>query len=421
MDIEKAVIARCLTTQGFLAFQKHGIKAAHFSDEKSKQIYQYIIKIKHEDGQLPTAKELRNKFKFIETDDTSLRTNYLVAAFKDNWKRVRLMNLMHEVKATIKNGDDPSLAVRSVNKHVTELSGQFSSSQDVDLSRAVDDVTKLCEETRKRGGISGIPFPWDELNRVSGGLNDEDFILLCSRPKAGKTWIAMFILACCVRAGKRVLFISKDMSRRYIERRYVGLRAKIPYRELKTGQLTTISVRKMQKLKNKLRWDKGQALLIEDDFTTETGINFIDAKCEEHKPDLVIIDGVYLLADDNGATEERIRLRAVSKDCKRLARRRKIPVLAIHQMTRDKASKKTGEAGASGLYGSDGFLQDADLGIEIVATKEMKQEKRRKLVVFASREGEECSFSINFDIDSYDFGFLETDDDEEVEEDLKNY
>ncbi len=420
MDIEKAVIARCLIPQGFLAFQKHGIKASHFTDEKQRQVYQYIIKIKNEDGQLPTAKELRHKFKFVQEDDSSLRTNYLIAAFKDNWKRASLLSLMHEVNSSVRK-DDTLEAIKATNRKITEISGQFSSSQDVDLSTSVADVKKMCDETRARGGISGIPFPWDELNRVSGGLNDEDFILLCSRPKAGKTWIAMFILACCVRAGKRVLFISKDMSRRYIERRYVGLRARIPYKELKTGQLTTISMGKLQKLKNKLRWDKGKALLIEDDFTTETGINFIDAKCEEHKPDIVIIDGVYLLADDNGATEERIRLRAVSKDCKRLARRRKIPVLAIHQMTRDKASKKTGEAGASGLYGSDGFLQDADLGIEIVATKEMKQERRRKIVVFASREGEECSFSISFDIDNYDFSVIETDDDEDVEEDLKNY
>jgi len=220
---------------------------------------------------------------------------------------------------------------------------------------------------------------------------------------SGKTWYALYMATHCVKMGYKVLFVSKEMSQRLLERRYIGLRSSVPYNELKNGNLTTKSKLKLKLLDFSLRKETGRFILIEDDTAGNTGVSFIDSKVEEHKPDIVFIDGVYLLADDNGSTDERPRLRNISRDCKRMASRRKIPVVAVLQLNRDKVSKSTGEGGMNAVYGTDGFIQDTDCAIEIIRNRELDDEGCRMLKVIAAREGENLALKTPFNLDTYPF------------------
>jgi len=415
VDYEKAIITKAVKAKKLLTILNAGISPKHFFNKKLREIFEYVIDAHKQDGSIPSSKELALKYNFTTIDTSKFRTAFVIDEFKENFKRVAMMEILKDGHHELTEGD-PTDALKILNKGIQDFSSEFTLAKDIDLSTVVLDVKKDCAETRQAGGVSGIKSPWAEFDKVSGGFNPEDMIVLCSRPKVGKTWLTLFIASFCTANGKKALFVSKDMTSRYLKRRYIGLRSKVPYPELKSGFLTTKSQLKMTKVHADLQKEKDQFILIEDDLSTDTGVNFIDAKVHEHQPDIVFIDGVYLLADDGGLQDERPRLRAVSRDIKKMARRRKVPVFVVHQITRDKASKKTGEAGASGFYGSDGFFQDADLALELICNKDLRMEGARRLKIVGSREGEELSLKITFDLDHYDFSILENEEDEDEEE-----
>jgi len=405
MNIEKALVTKALKGE-LNTILKNGIIPSMFQDSRYENIFNYIVTFYKDKQQVPSVIQIKHLFKQFElapVDTTSI--DFIIDEFQKNVKRVHVMEMLEEANQAI-SGGDPVQAVQLLNKNITGFSTQFNISKDIDLSTSVPSVLKACKEALSKKGVIGLPFPWDELNQATGGANKEDYILLCGRPKTGKTHLLILFGCKFVEAGERVLFLSKEMSQSIIEKRYIAHRSHVPYKEIKTGKLTTRSRLSLLRLDQKMKNEKGKFILIEDDATDATGILFLDSKIEEFKPSVVLVDGTHLMADDSGAMEERTRLRSVSRDLKRLARRRKIPVIVALHMNRA-VSKKSGEGGGDHVYGSDGFLQDCDIGMEIVKNKDLLDEGCRLLKVFASREGEELFLKFEFNLTNYQFSVVD--------------
>lgn len=157
----------------------------------------------------------------------------------------------------------------------------------------------------------------------------------------------------------------------------------------------------LRKLKE--RKDIG-TFIISGDSAHGFGVSAVQAKIEEYDPDLVIVDGSYLLEDEDGGQAMWEKVTNITRKLKRTANGTGKPIIQSSQL-----SAKTGKEGKansqSTISFSQSFAQDSDLVIEPFRDKDMKEVKKMGLNVMLAREADVPTILLNWDFeDMKNFG-----------------
>jgi KaiC/GvpD/RAD55 family RecA-like ATPase len=259
------------------------------------------------------------------------------------------------------------------------------------------DVLRLYE--RIKAGEKGILFPWPSANEETFGMWPQDLILLVGRLGSGKTWYALHIALEAWKAGKRVLFATTEMSKTKVAQRLLALYLRVSYDDLRKGRLGAFVEDKMKKAVEEMQDKRGLQVVGGDfDFHAES----FSAAVDQAEPELVVLDGAYLLRVDGGTRTEKA---ANAFDMmKRLANSRKVPLLATHQFNRDVKANTKGSMKVEAIGLTDVAGWNADLIYGIEQTEEMKKDKWAKLKPLKMREGPGTQdLDVKNDFDSMDF------------------
>jgi len=203
------------------------------------------------------------------------------------------------------------------------------------------------ERLRLSGGVSGIPWPWAPLNKVTGGLENEQLIVLYGPPKSMKT---MFAVQLAVHAylwnNQRVLLYSAEMPRKDMQDRMAACIAEVDYGRIDLGYLT---VDEKARYKDALDFIRDEALAnpsgrgpmlhyaSDHEADVRGNVALIRSLAEELEADLVIVDSFYRLADRSGRVDLDWKVVGnVAQDLKALAKHLGIPVLGITQANEGK-------------------------------------------------------------------------------------
>ena len=143
---------------------------------------------------------------------------------------------------------------------------------------------------------------------------------------------------------------------------------------------------------------------------TATGVSSVVSVIEREKPDLVLIDGVYLMEDDQGAKDDWLRVAHITRDLKKLAKRCKIPIFINTQADKN-TSKKTGPEIGSIMY-TQAIGQDSDDILALYRDESMLSDREMCIKVLKQREGVTGKIMMNWNFDTMDFSeiYAETDD-----------
>ena len=140
--------------------------------------------------------------------------------------------------------------------------------------------------------------------------------------------------------------------------------------------------------------------MISEDCMTVTSIG---AKIDVFKPDVVIVDGTYMMEDERGeAKGSPMALANIVSGLKFLAMRRSICVVAVTQSTPARTKGET--LNNDSIMGSRAFVQYSNVVIGIERTEETKM---RKMKILMSRSCAPCEIVLLFDYDTGEFTELE--------------
>lgn len=142
---------------------------------------------------------------------------------------------------------------------------------------------------------------------------------------------------------------------------------------------------------------KLEPLIIE----TATGISSIVAVIEKEKPDLVLIDGAYLMEDEQGAKDDWLRVTHITRDIKKTAKARHIPIVINTQADKN-TSKKTGPELGSIMY-TQSIGQDSDNVLALYRDEVMINDREMGIKVLKQREGVLGKVIINWNFDTMNF------------------
>lgn len=215
------------------------------------------------------------------------------------------------------------------------------------------------------------------------------------------TWFLVLLGAYAQLSGLKVCIFITEMSTDLMQDRFEAMLYGMMYGDFSYSQFKSGSLPKevedtyFEFLEEDL--PKLEPLIIE----SATGISSIVSVIEREKPDLVLVDGAYLMEDEQGAKDDWLRVTHITRDLKKTAKNWHIPVFINTQADKN-TSKKTGPELGSIMY-TQSIGQDSDNVLALFRDEVMINDKEMGIKVLKQREGVLGKVIINWDFDRMNF------------------
>lgn len=242
------------------------------------------------------------------------------------------------------------------------------------LTTAVD---MAAHAYQRDGKLSGLATGLDDLDRMMGGLQKSDLIILAGRPGMGKTALATNIAYNVARAwqgevkpdghtvtvdGGIVGFFSLEMSAEQLATRIIAEQTAIPSSQIRRGGISEADFEKIKDYSIEL-----QNLPLYVDETGGLSVAQLAARARRLKRqrglDLLVIDYLQLLSGSTRrSSENRVQeITEITTKMKALAKELNVPILALSQLSRQVESRDDKRPQLSDLRESGSIEQDADV------------------------------------------------------------
>ncbi len=220
-------------------------------------------------------------------------------------------------------------------------------------------VRKILRDKDPYGG-NGMMTGFGELDALIGPLKPDNLIIVAARPSVGKTALALNIGENISAGGKKVLFISLEMSEEELCERMLSGKTEISSNKLALGDLSNNGdIAKLVDAEFSLA---NHSLWIED--TSGSTINKIESVCRRfrlrHGLDLVILDYIQLIRGSNLNAPRHEQVEEISRRMKEIAKNMNVPIIALSQINRENLGK---QPTMGQLRNSGSLEQDADIVI----------------------------------------------------------
>jgi replicative DNA helicase len=394
IDVEQALLGAVLQDNRALERVSGSLKPEHFYDPLHGRIYETLIGMVERGGVVATPLTLHATMKadpgVIEVGGQAYFDALRAAApaipnvrdyaniLRDLGVRRELIRIGEDIvntayeapieknsKAQIEEAEKALYAVSENTKY-----GEGA----LDFHQAMQKTVELATRAQARGGqISGVTTGFAEIDRLLGGLQPSDLLILAGRPGMGKTALGTNMAFHTARAyvedmasgaefprGAPVLFFSLEMAAQQLAARILSEQTEIEMWKIRNGKLTDSEWEKFVLTMQEL----SQLPLYIDD-SGGISIAQIAARARRMKREknigLIIIDYLQLVSASR-VHENRVQeVTEVTKGLKTLAKELDIPILAVAQLSRGVDARDDKRPVLSDLRESGSIEQDADV------------------------------------------------------------
>ncbi len=297
----------------------------------------------------------------------------------------RLIQASTEIAELAYEGEiDLQDKINQSEKIVFDVAQQREARDMISIRKAVDSWADRMERLREHeADLLGVSSGFIELDKVLGGLQKSDLIIVAARPGAGKSSFGLSIAYnVAVRSHKRVAIFTLEMSAaQLVERLIVQVadsiaseypdheRFRVDSQRLRTGDVTEEQYMVLAKAMGEL----AQAHIYIDETSLVTPVEMRSKarrlSAEQGGLDLIIVDYLQLM-NDRTRSENRVQeMSNISRQLKFLARDLDVPVVALSQLSRAVESRTDKRPLLSDLRESGSIEQDADVVIMLYRDK----------------------------------------------------
>jgi KaiC/GvpD/RAD55 family RecA-like ATPase len=228
------------------------------------------------------------------------------------------------------------------------------------------------------------------LDKYTGGASQGDLIYVIGRLGTGKTTLTLWLVKKWLMKERRILYVSN-------ENRADDVIAKIDafvggWNPLKkrTGEWTEAEKVTLRSVSYHAKGAKGEIIIPNRPITD---VNKLHNLIQTYHPELVVVDGVYLMSEggkSSGKSATWERVTDVSRNLKRIAVECAVPIVGVHQANREASGRRVEVEHAA--Y-SDAVGQDADL---ILGVNSEEEENLVFVEAIKNRWGKKFGFFVKF-------------------------
>lgn len=226
------------------------------------------------------------------------------------------------------------------------------------LSNYYDRIDQLSQRSDE---IYGVPTGLFDLDKLLGGLQKSDLLIIAGRPGMGKTGFMLSVAKNAAQKHKKhVAMFSLEMANEQLVQRLIAQETAIDTQRLRSGQLQDDEWGKFNHAIDVL----GDTRIWLDDTPGITPLS-LRTKCRrlhmEHQLDLIVIDYLQLMSGDTRNDNRVQEVSYISRNLKILARELNVPVLVGAQLSRAVEQRADKRPVLSDLRESGSLEQDADI------------------------------------------------------------
>ncbi len=226
------------------------------------------------------------------------------------------------------------------------------------LSEYYDRIDYLA---RHKDETIGVPTGFIDLDRLLGGMQPSDLLIIAGRPGQGKSGFCISVAKNASQLHKQhVAMFSLEMSNEQLVQRLVAQETGINSQKLRLGEIQDDEWPLFTQAVSAL----GETHIYLDDTPTISPLQ-LRTKCRrlhmEIGLDLIIIDYLQLMTGDTRMDNRVQEVSYISRNLKALARELNVPVLAAAQLSRAVEQRSDKHPLLSDLRESGSLEQDADI------------------------------------------------------------
>ena len=388
IEAEQAVLGAMLIDKEAIAKATEVLSADDFYREAHRVIFSAMLELynKNEAVDMVTVTEILKRDNKLEDIGgiayiTSLANVVLTAANVKYHAEIvaeksvlrQLVRVSTEIAAMgYEANEDVGTLLDTAESRILEISNRkkkndFTAINDI----LMDSVQSIESLLQNKGGLTGLPAGFADLDKLTSGLHPSDFIILAARPSMGKTALALNIVqnvalrAHTVIGGepRSVAFFSLEMSKEQLVNRMLCAEAGIDSQRLRVGEMHDEDWTHL--------WDACDTMSRAKIYIDDTaGITAMDMRSRarrlkaEHGLDLIVVDYLQLMQGSgkrNNSGDRQQEVSEISRSLKALARELDVPVLALSQLSRSVESRQVKRPMLSDLRESGSLEQDADI------------------------------------------------------------
>lgn len=240
------------------------------------------------------------------------------------------------------------------------------------VKSALDLIIKT-QQIREKGTYQGIPTGFDELDKLTTGLQGGQMVVIAARPGVGKTALALSMARNFirerwsdeenrfVRPGYPVGIFSLEMTSQQLMLRMLAAHASLSLQKIREGKLSESEVAFLGSVAEEM---SNMPLYIDE--SPMLSVSQLRARARRLRQmygiDVIIIDYLQLLTStsDKARDNRQVEVAEISRGIKALAMELDVPIIVLAQLNR-KPEEGNAEPALHHLRESGSIEQDADV------------------------------------------------------------
>jgi replicative DNA helicase len=315
--------------------------------------------------------------------------------FRNYVKHTSLIELITQTESLLFDG--------RVNAALDRIGSEYVRLRDLMTEcRSSETLAELGEEALERHHLlqigamhEGVFTGFPSLDTVTGGVQPGDVWVIAGESSSGKTFVLCRCALSAVQSGKKVLMVNMEMPNRQVGRRSIAIGAAVSSSNFRLGRLSQFAV---DQVRNFLRsWDddrNSRFVLVEG--RVQYSVRDMKAKIMEVRPDVVLIDGAYMLRAGGGSRARWEMNMEVLETLKQIAMEENIGMVSTFQFDQKQRTKSLATIMGGQAVGQ---LASVVIGIENEdSAPAYGAVTYKELTLYKGREGERGKIRLRYDM-----------------------
>lgn len=380
IEVEKAVLSAIMIEKGAINDVAGILSPDSFYKESHGKIYSAILDLHSNNdpidlltvvGKIKESSDLENVGGVIYLTEL---TN-IVSSASNLVYHARMMAELSIKRKLIKMAsemlndayDDTTDALNligEVEKKIIDVNSSFFNSGKSRYVKQIlpESIKGIEEASKKPNGVTGVPSGIPSLDKVTGGWQDSDLIIIGARSGMGKSDLAVNLVLGAAKAGFKTALYTLEMSDVQLVNRMIAVDREIERTKIRNGKLNEEDWNRLMKFSNEV---SNRVILVDD-----PGIDYLSIRSSarslkiKEKIDMVVVDYLQLIESLGGSKTTNDKVSEISRNLKLIAKELKIPVIALSQLSRAVETRGGDKRPImSDLRDSGSIEQDADIVI----------------------------------------------------------
>jgi replicative DNA helicase len=282
---------------------------------------------------------------------------------KQNALLRRLLGAAQTIQQSVhERGGEPESLVEDAERLLFRVAHEDRASDFRNMGEILEqEIDRLEQLAQGDSDLTGVGSGFIDLDKVTGGFQPGNLIVIAARPAMGKSALVTNIAQNVAKEGRPVAFFSLEMSEAELAHRFIAIEARISSDRLRRGKVSERDWPGVVRACNVLE----KAPLWIDD---SSDLSLLDLRAKARRlhaetKDLgvIIIDYIQLMRPEDPRQNRVEQVGQMSRGLKILARELNVPVIALSQLSRAPEQRPDKRPILSDLRESGNIEQDADL------------------------------------------------------------